>query len=80
MFKKRKLHKAALSIARKRGMEYDYISARKHGLSPTEALEEFDMLDDEAKNFLTCAMAHSKEIRFMRLRALVLTGAALIGI
>lgn len=60
VFKKRNLHKAALSIAKEKGMEYDYILARKHGLSPIEALEEFDLLDDEAKGILTCAMAHSK--------------------
>lgn len=52
MFKKRKLHKAALSIAQSKGMEYDYLTARANGLSPIEALEEFDMLDDEAKDIL----------------------------
>lgn len=55
MFKKRKLHKAALSIAQSKGMEYDYLTARANGLSPIEALEEFDMLDDEAIKTLTCA-------------------------
>ena len=43
MFEKRKQHKIALQIAREYNMERDYLTARKYGCSPIEALKEFDL-------------------------------------
>ncbi len=42
----------ALDIARRYGMERQYVEAREQGLSPLEALEEWDLiLLDERKLF-----------------------------
>lgn len=48
----RRQDEIALGIARRYGMEQQYQEARKQGLSPLEALEEWDLiLLDERKLF-----------------------------
>lgn len=44
----RHLDRIALAIAASHGMAYEYKEARRHGLSPIEALDDWDLLDDEA--------------------------------
>ena len=53
MFIKRKQHKIALQIAQEKQMESSYLYARQQGLSPIEALEEFDLLTPQAMTQLT---------------------------
>ena len=42
----------ALRIADRYGLTFEYKVARRHGLSPVEALDEWDMLTDEACRLL----------------------------
>ena len=42
----------ALRIADRYGLTFEYKVARRHGLSPVEALDEWDMLTDEARRLL----------------------------
>ncbi len=37
----------ALGIAKRYGMRQQYLEARKHGLSPLEALEDWDLVTEE---------------------------------
>ena len=61
IFLKRHLHKIALQIAEQHNMKQDYLAARRFGLSPVEALEEFDMLDESAMARIdACKHAHRK--------------------
>lgn len=61
MIKNIKLHKVALQIAQKHNMESNYREARKYGMSPIEALEEFDLLDEKAMAQIdACKHAHRK--------------------
>ena len=53
MFAKRKQHKIALRIAQEKHLESSYLYARQQGLSPIEALEEFDLLTPQAMTQLT---------------------------
>lgn len=46
--KRRRIHRIALEIAASHGLEADYRAARRAGLSPIEALEEWDLLDEKA--------------------------------
>ena len=39
----------ALGIAERYGMRQQYFEARKHGLSPLEALEDWDLVTEEEK-------------------------------
>lgn len=50
--KRRKQESIAREIAAKYGMLDDYIEARREGLSPIEALEEWDMLTTEDRQTL----------------------------
>lgn len=47
--KHRKQHRIAREIAASHDMLADYKAARRNGLSPLEALEEWDLLDEETK-------------------------------
>ncbi len=47
--KYRKQDKIAREIATKYGMLADYRAARRYGLSPIEALEEFDLIKPEER-------------------------------
>ena len=40
-------HEQALKIAASYGMTEEYLAARSHGLSPVEALEEWDLMKPE---------------------------------
>ena len=44
----RKQERIARQIAEKYDMLSDYLAARRAGLSPIEALEDWDLLDEEA--------------------------------
>lgn len=57
MFKKRKQHRIALQIAREYNMEYDYLTARKYGYSPIEALKEFDLPTQAMAQLTACKHA-----------------------
>ena len=60
-FLKHKIHKVALQIAQQHNMESDYLAARHFGLSPIEALREFDLLDKNAMAQIdACKHAHRK--------------------
>lgn len=48
LFRRRKQDRIARDIAASRNMLADYKAARRDGLSPIEALEEWDLLDEEA--------------------------------
>lgn len=48
-FKYRKQDKKAREIATKYGMLADYRAARRQGLSPIDALEEFDLIKPEER-------------------------------
>lgn len=51
----------ALRIAQKHNMESSYREARKNGMSPIEALEEFDLLDTHVMTQIdACKHAHRK--------------------
>ena len=50
--KRRKQERIAREIAAKYGMLEDYFAARREGLSPIEALEEWDMLTTEDRQTL----------------------------
>lgn len=39
----------ALGIAERHGMRQQYLEARKHGLSPLEALEDWDLIRPEER-------------------------------
>ena len=41
-----------MRIADRYGLTFEYKVARRHGLSPVEALDEWDMLTDEARRLL----------------------------
>ena len=41
-----------MRIADRYGLTFAYKVARRHGLSPVEALDEWDMLTDEARRLL----------------------------
>ncbi len=45
--KHRKQHRIAREIAKRHNMLADYRAARREGLSPIEALEEWDLLTKE---------------------------------
>lgn len=47
-FQKRRLNRIAREIAASHNMLDDYRAARRDGCSPIEALEEWDLLDEEA--------------------------------
>ena len=49
LFRRRKQDRIARDIAASHNMLPDYRAARRQGLSPLEALEEWDLLDEEAK-------------------------------
>ena len=60
-FLNHRIHKVALSIARQHNMEDDYLAARHFGLSPIEALEDFDLLNEDAMAQIdACKHAHRK--------------------
>lgn len=40
----------ALQIAARRGMTDEYKTARRHGLSPLEALEDWDLVQQEERH------------------------------
>lgn len=44
----RQLDEKAIAIADRYGMRKEYLAARRFGLEPLEALEEWDLLDDYA--------------------------------
>ncbi len=46
--KRRKQDRIAREIAKRHNMLADYRAARRNGLSPLEALEEWDLLEEEA--------------------------------
>lgn len=48
LFRRRKQDRIARDIAASHDMLPDYKAARRDGLSPIEALEEWDLLDEEA--------------------------------
>jgi len=50
--KRRRIHRIAREIAASHGLEADYRAARRQGLSPIEALEEWDLLDEKAIKML----------------------------
>lgn len=52
--KNRYLHqdRIARDIADRHGMLDDYLAARRQGLSPLEALDDWDLLDEEARKML----------------------------
>lgn len=49
LFKRRKQDRIAREIAARYNMLEDYLAARRYGLSPLEALEEFDLLKPEER-------------------------------
>ena len=49
LFKRRKQDRIAREIAAKYNMVADYRAARRQGLSPIEALEEFDLIKPEER-------------------------------
>lgn len=49
LFKRRKQERIAREIAAKYNMVEDYRLARRQGLSPLEALEEFDLIKPEER-------------------------------
>lgn len=49
LLRRRKEDRIARAIAASHNMLDDYKAARRNGLSPIEALEEWDLLDEEAK-------------------------------
>lgn len=57
---KTKKHKIALKIAQQYGLEKDYLKARHWGLSPKEALEEFDIPTDAMTNINVCKHTQRK--------------------
>lgn len=48
LLRRRKEDRIARAIAASHNMLDDYKAARRNGLSPIEALEEWDLLDEEA--------------------------------
>ena len=57
----RQLDAQAMIIADKYGMRKQYLEARKFGLSPLEALEDWDMVDlEEMKNLIIRKNNHIK--------------------
>ncbi len=57
--KRRRQERIARDIAASRNLEADYRAARRQGLSPVEALEEWDLLDEEAKKKLKVTSKNS---------------------
>ena len=53
LFKHRRQNRIAREIAASHNMLDDYTTARRNGCSPIEALEDWDLLDEEAINKLT---------------------------
>ena len=47
--KRRKQDRIAREIAAKYNMLEDYLAARRYGLSPLEALEDFDLIKPEER-------------------------------
>lgn len=53
LFKHRRQDRIAREIADSHNMLEDYEAARRNGCSPIEALEDWDLLDEEAIKWLT---------------------------
>ena len=51
-FRRRKQDRLARDIAAQHDLLDDYLAARRAGLSPTEALAEWDLLDEDARKKL----------------------------
>ena len=71
--KRRRQDRIAREIAASHNMLADYLAARQEGLSPIEALEEWDLIKPE-----DYSLFDDKKVKSMPLKAILLSLAALL--